>query len=162
MRYYRTERNGDAHLLVVARDRAHDLTAVKPRLRSFRDLAAAADVAGARVDSLAADLLDDAPVVEFSIVDLERPVRAEEVWAAGVTYEISEQAREAESGMADVYLDVYDAERPEIFFKATPSRTVGPREAVGVRGTRTGTSPNPNSGWCCTTARSSATRSATT
>ena len=146
MRYYRTERNGDAHLLVVARDRAHDLTAVKPRLRSFRDLAAAADVAGAGVDALAADLLDDAPVVEFSIVDLERPVRAEEVWAAGVTYEISEQAREAESGMADVYLDVYDAERPELFFKATPSRTVGPREAVGVRGDSDWNVPEPELG----------------
>jgi len=70
----------------------------------------------------------------------------EEVWAAGVTYEISEQAREQESGMADVYLDVYDAERPEIFFKATPSRTVGPGGAIGVRGDSDWNVPEPELG----------------
>jgi len=56
-----------------------------------------------------------------------------EVWAAGVTYEISEEARKAESNMSDIYIDVYDAERPEIFFKATANRTVGHRDEVGIR-----------------------------
>ena len=142
MRYYYS----DGHLLAVDDDEARDLTAVKPRLESFRDLAAAADVANTDVDSLAADLFDDAPAVEFADADAELPVVAEEVWAAGVTYEISEQAREEESGMADVYLDVYDAERPEIFFKATPSRTVGPGEAIGVRGDSDWNVPEPELG----------------
>ncbi|WP_435115653.1 fumarylacetoacetate hydrolase family protein [Halolamina sp. C58] len=146
MRYYRHERDGDAHLLAVADGEARDLTAIKPRLGSFRDLAAAADVANSGVDALAADLFANAPVVEFSVVELERPVAPEEVWAAGVTYEISEQAREEESGMADVYLDVYDAERPEIFFKATPSRTVGPGGAIGVRGDSDWNVPEPELG----------------
>ena len=142
MRYYYS----DGHLLAVDDDEARDLTAVKPRLESFRDLAAAASVANTDVDSLAADLFDDAPAVEFAENDAELPVVAEEVWAAGVTYEISEQAREEESGMADVYLDVYDAERPEIFFKATPSRTVGPGEAIGVRGDSDWNVPEPELG----------------
>ena len=147
MRYYRHERDGDGRLFAVPADGdARDLTAVKPRLRTFRDLAAAADVADAGVDALAADLAVEAPVVEFSVLDVGRPVVPEEVWAAGVTYEISEQAREAESGMADVYLDVYDAERPEIFFKATPSRTVGPGEAIGVRGDSDWNVPEPELG----------------
>jgi len=146
MRYYRHERDGDAHLLAVADGEARDLTAIKPRLGSFRDLAAAADVANSGVDALAAELFAEAPVVEFSVVELERPVAPEEVWAAGVTYEISEQAREEESGMADVYLDVYDAERPEIFFKATPSRTVGPGGAIGVRGDSDWNVPEPELG----------------
>lgn len=56
-----------------------------------------------------------------------------EVWAAGVTYEVSREAREAESAEADVYRKVYDAERPELFFKSTGWRTVGPDQHIGVR-----------------------------
>jgi 2-dehydro-3-deoxy-D-arabinonate dehydratase len=64
---------------------------------------------------------------------LLQPVVAEEVWASGVTYERSRKARESESVVKDVYERVYDAVRPEIFFKATPSRCVGPNMAVGIR-----------------------------
>ena len=56
-----------------------------------------------------------------------------EVWAAGVTYEVSRDAREAESQEADVYRKVYDAERPEVFFKANGWRVVGPEEHIGIR-----------------------------
>lgn len=57
-----------------------------------------------------------------------------EVWACGVTYERSRQARVAESDTArDVYERVYDAERPELFFKAASWRVVGPLGAVTVR-----------------------------
>lgn len=50
-----------------------------------------------------------------------------------MTYEINERARESESVASDVYLDVYGSERPGIFFKAAPGRTVGNGEAIGVR-----------------------------
>src|SRR5437016_2613138 len=51
----------------------------------------------------------------------------QEVWAAGVTYESSKFARMAESAEGgDFYAKVYVADRPELFFKATPGRTVGP------------------------------------
>jgi 2-dehydro-3-deoxy-D-arabinonate dehydratase len=68
------------------------------------------------------------------------------VWAAGVTYEISEQARRQESTMPEIYLDVYDADRPEIFFKSTPSRTVGPGEQVGIRADSEWDVPEPELG----------------
>jgi 2-dehydro-3-deoxy-D-arabinonate dehydratase len=48
--------------------------------------------------------------------------------------------------MPDIYVDVYDAERPEIFFKATAERTVGPGEAIGVRGDSDWNVPEPELG----------------
>jgi 2-dehydro-3-deoxy-D-arabinonate dehydratase len=57
-----------------------------------------------------------------------------EVWAAGVTYTVSKQARVEESERAaSVYELVYDAERPELFFKAAAWRVVTDGEPVGVR-----------------------------
>ena len=66
------------------------------------------------------------------------PLEAPEVWAAGVTYERSREARNAEVQNKDVlafsyYDQVYDAERPEIFFKSTAARTRGPGETVCIR-----------------------------
>jgi 2-dehydro-3-deoxy-D-arabinonate dehydratase len=61
------------------------------------------------------------------------PVDEQEVWAAGVTYERSRDERMAESSEASVYDRVYDAERPEVFFKAPAARVVAPGEAVGIR-----------------------------
>ena len=61
------------------------------------------------------------------------PWRAPEVWAAGVTYKVSEDARRRESQSADIYARVYDAERPEVFFKAPGGRVRGPGESVGLR-----------------------------
>ena len=59
-------------------------------------------------------------------VKLLPPLDAQEVWAAGVTYKRSREARERESaGAARFYDLVYSAERPELFFKATPRRVVG-------------------------------------
>ena len=61
------------------------------------------------------------------------PLDSQEVWASGVTYRRSREAREHESQVADVYERVYAAERPELFFKATASRAAHPGEAVGIR-----------------------------
>jgi 2-dehydro-3-deoxy-D-arabinonate dehydratase len=66
-----------------------------------------------------------------------------EVWAAGVTYRRSEEARMEESGTPDVYSKVYTAERPEIFFKATARRVVGPEGTVVVRSDSTWDVPEP-------------------
>jgi 2-dehydro-3-deoxy-D-arabinonate dehydratase len=66
-----------------------------------------------------------------------------EVWAAGVTYQRSEEARMEESGTPDVYSMVYRAERPEIFLKATPRRVVGPNGTVVVRSDSTWDVPEP-------------------
>jgi len=56
-----------------------------------------------------------------------------EVWAAGVTYERSREAREAESSVKDVYARVYDALRPELFWKAIGWRVVGHGERIRIR-----------------------------
>ncbi len=64
------------------------------------------------------------------------PIGSQEVWAAGVTYLRSRTARMEEArdaGGGDFYDRVYAAERPELFFKATPRRVVGPGDAVRVR-----------------------------
>jgi 2-dehydro-3-deoxy-D-arabinonate dehydratase len=66
-----------------------------------------------------------------------------EVWAAGVTYRRSEEARVEESGTPDIYTRVYSAERPELFFKATPRRVAGPEEPVVVRADSTWDVPEP-------------------
>lgn len=56
-----------------------------------------------------------------------------EVWACGVTYLRSREAREAESTVRDVYARVYDAVRPELFFKSVGSRAVGHGGEIRVR-----------------------------
>lgn len=66
-----------------------------------------------------------------------------EVWAAGVTYQPSEQARVEESGTPDIYTRVYTAERPELFFKATPRRVAGPDQPIAVRADSTWDVPEP-------------------
>jgi len=67
-------------------------------------------------------------------VRLLTPVEAQEVWAAGVTYLRSKEARMVESEFsANAYDRVYGAERPEIFFKSIPEKVVSPGEPVGIR-----------------------------
>ena len=62
------------------------------------------------------------------------PIGSQEVWAVGVTYLRSKKARMEESDFsANAYDKVYDAPRPELFFKATPSRCVGPNQALRLR-----------------------------
>jgi 2-dehydro-3-deoxy-D-arabinonate dehydratase len=142
MRYYSLPGADGPRLVARDGDAVHDLTASRSALDGFGALARAAAIAGEDVDAVArrhtgTELSSD------RLSAAGRPLDPDEVWAAGVTYEISEQAREAESGMPEIYARVYDAERPEVFFKATPSRTVGPGEAVGVRADSDWNVPEP-------------------
>jgi 2-dehydro-3-deoxy-D-arabinonate dehydratase len=76
--------------------------------------------------------------------DLLAPVEAaQEVWAAGVTYLRSRQAREAESTVKALYSKVYDAERPELFFKAAGWRVVGPGGPIRIRADSRWNVPEP-------------------
>ena len=82
----------------------------------------------------ARDLLEDLSPSEAAEGPLLAPVEpVHEVWASGVTYLKSREARELESAAADAYERVYDAERPELFFKAQGWRVVGHGGAVRVR-----------------------------
>ena len=72
------------------------------------------------------------------------PVEADhEVWASGVTYLRSRVEREAESSAADVYAKVYDAVRPELFFKSVGYRVVGHGENIRIRRDSTWNVPEP-------------------
>jgi 2-dehydro-3-deoxy-D-arabinonate dehydratase len=66
-----------------------------------------------------------------------------EVWAAGVTYKRSEEARVEESDAPDIYTRVYSAERPELFFKATLRRVAAPGAPIVVRADSTWDVPEP-------------------
>ena len=74
------------------------------------------------------------------------PIQSQEIWAAGVTYLRSMHARMEEakdSGGGTFYDKVYDAERPEIFFKANAQRTVGHNGMVRIRKDSTWDVPEP-------------------
>src|SRR6516225_6085377 len=72
------------------------------------------------------------------------PIDHQEVWAAGVTYKRSREARERESvGAARFYDLVYSAARPELFFKAPAYRVRGPLESVHIRGDSRWNVPEP-------------------
>ena len=66
-----------------------------------------------------------------------------EVWAAGVTYQRSREARREESDMGDVYDRVYAAARPELFFKAPGWRVVGHRQPARIRADSRWNVPEP-------------------
>ena len=74
------------------------------------------------------------PRLKLSDVTLLPPVEQQEIWAAGVTYLRSKKARMEESDFsASAYDKVYDAPRPEIFFKSMPDKVVGTGDTAGIR-----------------------------
>jgi 2-dehydro-3-deoxy-D-arabinonate dehydratase len=82
------------------------------------------------------NLKADASLYNALTKNLKAPIGNQEVWASGVTYMRSREARMEESkdaGGGDFYARVYDAERPELFFKAPAHRTVGSGEQVRIR-----------------------------
>jgi 2-dehydro-3-deoxy-D-arabinonate dehydratase len=77
---------------------------------------------------------------------LQAPIGNQEIWASGVTYFNSKLARQEESeaaGGGDFHARVYVAERPELFFKATPHRCVGSGQKVRIRKDSTWNVPEP-------------------
>lgn len=100
----------------------------------------AGDVAGT-LDSLSRDATERLALDSVRILP---PLDRQEVWAAGVTYERSKVAREEESERGASFYDlVYRASRPELFFKATPNRVVGPNQPVRIRGDARWSVPEP-------------------
>ena len=158
MRYYTLVSNdGDTRVVVeTPRGMAYDLTSVEPDLVDMADLVQAGFLAGVATDDVANRLLSAGDADRFDLAEvmagtrdgsyyyrLDRPFEPPEVWAAGITYKTSEMERMRESDTPDVYSSVYTAERPEVFFKATPERCVGPYEAIGIRGDSDWNVPEP-------------------
>ncbi len=131
-------RHGDADTLAIWRDGV------------LRDLSAAADARVRSLDCLLGQPLDDVrsllegpevaplPVLDPSELRWSAPVESQEVWASGVTYLQSREARIEEAAVKDIYTMVYDAERPELFFKCAGWRVVPDGGKIGVR---------PDSAW---------------
>jgi 2-dehydro-3-deoxy-D-arabinonate dehydratase len=102
-------------------------------------------------DNLESDLLKvlasgDAKNTNLTESDILAPIGSQEVWAAGVTYFRSRDARMEESksaGGGDFYDRVYHAERPELFFKSSASRTVGHGGEVAIRQDASWSVPEP-------------------
>jgi 2-dehydro-3-deoxy-D-arabinonate dehydratase len=113
----------------------------KVRLGALRDDGVLFALDAWRISDLLAMPLDEArAVVERHGDPVPGPVRLlppvdglTEVWASGVTYRRSREARVEESSVKDVYTLVYDADRPELFFKSVAWRVVGDREPIGIR-----------------------------
>jgi 2-dehydro-3-deoxy-D-arabinonate dehydratase len=86
------------------------------------------------------------PVMHFDPATILAPVANQEVWAAGVTYYRSRNARMEESrdaGGGNFYDRVYSADRPELFFKATGRRVIGPNHPVRIRSDAKWSVPEP-------------------
>lgn len=94
---------------------------------------------------------DLVPVAPPEPGTLQAPIEGQEVWAAGVTYRRSLEARADEAVSADPYDRVYAAERPELFFKATAGRVRGPGQAVYIRSDSTWDVPEPELAVVCNT-----------
>jgi 2-dehydro-3-deoxy-D-arabinonate dehydratase len=87
-----------------------------------------------------------APDTATPAAALRAPLQSQEIWAAGVTYLRSKTARmeeSADAGGATFYDKVYDADRPELFFKSTPHRVSAPGAAVRIRADSQWNVPEP-------------------
>ena len=81
--------------------------------------------------------------IPLEALTFDAPIDRQEIWAAGVTYLRSRDARMEESTEKSVYDKVYDAERPEIFYKASLSRVSGPGHEIAIRGDSVWDVPEP-------------------
>lgn len=136
-------------------DAVYDLTDAEPnRSRTLGSLLArvAGFAPGEFARWIERQVADATPAVLFSELDRQpsnrtphilAPIDQQEVWAAGVTYRRSVEAREAESGQSGIYDRVYAADRPELFFKANPHHVVGPHVPIRIRADSRWSVPEP-------------------
>ena len=130
--------DGSIHLGIVEGDQITPLVLRGSAYSSLTDLLDADSPTSA-----VADLAKETPVA-IDAVTLLAPIDEQEIWAAGVTYKRSQTARMEESeAAASCYDRVYVADRPELFFKATPHRVRGPGGALRIREDATWNVPEP-------------------
>lgn len=132
--------NQSVRIGFVDADQVYDISARFPSITAFLRWSIGRNDAGS---ALRKALTGITPTAHVSNVTLLRPTDDQEIWASGVTYERSRVAREEESAQSGIYDRVYTAPRPEIFFKATPTRVVGPTEDVAIRHDATWNVPEP-------------------
>lgn len=117
---------------------------VRPLSLDGSPYASLSDIIEAENPAAAAASLVSDQQIALADVTLLAPIDQQEVWAAGVTYKRSQTARMEESETsASCYDLVYDADRPELFLKATPHRVSGPGQPVRIRYDATWNVPEP-------------------
>ena len=147
MKYYRvSDQYGNLSLAVETGENVlEDITSIEDDLDDISDLARTSALTGISIDDIVRTILDSGSAEQIQLDELiessksDGPLRIDipldppEVWAAGVTYKNSEMERRRESDTPDVYSNVYNAARPEVFLKSTSDRCMGPFEEVGIR-----------------------------
>ncbi len=146
--------SGERRVGRLSGDTIVDVTNASQGVRSVLDLIEWADREQADLTAALARLgatngathsfasLDVAPQRGRQYLDL--PLHPPEVWGCGVTYRKSAEFRDEETGQPrGLYDYVYSAKRPEIFFKATAARCVGPNGPIGIRSDSRFTAPEP-------------------
>ncbi|MGC4191669.1 MAG: fumarylacetoacetate hydrolase family protein [Thermomicrobiales bacterium] len=134
---FKTADSATSRLGVVDGDAVYEFT-------SPSTVDAALRLSLAELQAAVRDVLDNTRIpLRVDQIELLAPIDTQEVWACGVTYSRSRDARMEESTQKDVYDLVYEAQRPELFFKATPSRVSGPDGTVAIRGDSTWDVPEP-------------------
>lgn len=130
--------SGNARIATVKDNQFVPLVASE-RFATLSDILAAED------PIQAAESLEQEPPFPISAdIQFLPPIDAQEVWAAGVTYKRSQTARMEESeAAASCYDQVYEADRPELFFKATPHRVAGHLQPLRIRQDATWNVPEP-------------------
>ena len=117
---------------------------VRPLSFDTSDCSTLADIIESEHPSATAAALVTDQQIALAEVTLLAPIDQQEVWAAGVTYKRSQTARMEESETsASCYDLVYEADRPELFMKATPHRVSGPGQPVRIRFDATWNVPEP-------------------
>jgi len=147
--------NTKERLGLVREDEVVDITEVGGgRHSSILDLVEAAHKRKTSLDKFVEKGLVGRRLKRYSYSDLDvkpsparphllAPIDPPEVWASGVTYIVSRDAREFETKAQGIYAKVYEADRPELFLKATRGRCVGPHEPICIRSDSKWTIPEP-------------------
>jgi 2-dehydro-3-deoxy-D-arabinonate dehydratase len=140
---------------ILRDERVVDITALDHRLDSMLALFNRARQQRRPAAQLLTDLLTGGAPAGYDFAELNIPpdgnrpylaipIFAPEVWAFGVTYKRSAEARDEDAGREQgIYERVYNSARPECFFKATPSRCVGPNDYICIRSDSALTAPEP-------------------
>ena len=143
---------GEIHAAVVEGERIVDVASSDAR--STQEYIALATRQGLSLTSVIASARASSSGPSYALADLTSqssgprltiPIHPPEVWGCGVTYKKSAEFRDEDTAESTkgIYDYVYSAPRPEIFFKATASRCVGPDEPIAVRSDSEFTAPEP-------------------
>ena len=140
MKYFRIEKNNKPNLIVNYTDNfGFNITEYSSYINTIEILSIEANSQKISRSDYINKFITNNKIKQMSLNQiigknkLLLPFIPEEVWAAGVTYKNSEFERKRESSTPDIYAKVYNAKRPEIFFKSTGSRLVAPNQKIGIR-----------------------------